>query len=190
VLEFDLLSLGMNGDNSDSLVFFENGPNKGVQLGFVQIILSHVGKTPEKGVITSGNVKLSNPSPLFLKSRDAISGPNGARPKLSIRAKSLKDSSPDLLRALNESVSKARASDHKTNSTERFILSYDELSLLFKKFQGDMKGTVQYLGPLMKLLRVPSLKKPLYFLYQAIVKLGPNNFAKVSSNLSAFKLVN
>ena len=35
-------------------------------------------------------------------------------------------------------------------------LTYDDVSILFKRFQGDIKGTVQYSGSLMTLLDLPN----------------------------------
>ena len=35
-------------------------------------------------------------------------------------------------------------------------LSYDKVVILFRRFQGSLRGTVQYLGGLLKLLDVPS----------------------------------
>ena len=41
----------------------------------------------------------------------------------------------------------------QTESTH--TLNYDEVVMLFRRFQGGTKGTVQYRGSLMKLLDVP-----------------------------------
>lgn len=85
------------------------------------------------------------------------------RPKNSVRARPLAESSPDLHQVLEDyrhsndskivgmrSLSSIRGNDGLAT------LTYDEVIALFKRFKGTANGTIQYEGPLLKLLDVPS----------------------------------
>jgi len=55
-------------------------------------------------------------------------------------------------------------------------LNYDEVVMLFRKFQGGTKGTVQYRGSLLKLMDVPcwsvAISKVLVAFSRALAALG------------------
>ena len=82
------------------------------------------------------------------------------RPRNVVRARPLTESTPELMQALSSyrhnedgitrSLSSVRGGDGL------HTLSYDEVVLLFKRFQGNVKGTIQYKGPLLTLLDVPT----------------------------------
>lgn len=77
----------------------------------------------------------------------------------------LSESAPELSKALKDH----RYDDHHSGAGASMrslsgarglesnrTLTYDDVALLFRRFRGDGKGTVQYAGPLMSLLDVPS----------------------------------
>jgi hypothetical protein len=85
------------------------------------------------------------------------------RPKNSVRARPLSESAPDLQQVLedyrhsNDSKPSAMKSLSAIRGNEGLAtLTYDEVISLFKRFKGTATGTVQYEGPLLKLLDVPS----------------------------------
>jgi hypothetical protein len=86
------------------------------------------------------------------------------RPRHLVRARPLSESTPELSKALNEVQRAAgvgvgpsmRSLSSVRGSTGAHTLTYDDIMLLFKRFQGGVKGTVQYEGNLLNLLDVPS----------------------------------
>lgn len=72
-------------------------------------------------------------------------------------------------------------------------LTYDDIMILFKKFQGSVRGTVQYVGSLTRLLDVPSMQvavRKLVKAYQLAERTGAKEFEKVlirTSNICYFK---
>ena len=86
------------------------------------------------------------------------------RPRHLVRARPLSESPPELFKALNEVQRSAgvglgpsmRSLSSVRGSAGVHTLTYDDIMLLFKRFQGGVKGTVQYEGNLLNLLDVPS----------------------------------
>jgi len=79
-------------------------------------------------------------------------------------------SAPELNKALEEYRHHGGAGDGPSmrslshlrgEAQSSHTLNYDEVVALFKRFQGGVRGTVQYTGALMKLLDVPSKKMAL-----------------------------
>ena len=82
------------------------------------------------------------------------------RPRNIVRARPLSETTPELSGALSSLRSAAneggRSLTHLRGEETNHTLSYDEVVMLFKRFQGPIKGTVQYRGPLLSLLDVPT----------------------------------
>lgn len=138
------------------------GPILGVVVGALQVIVSnygHPGSQPlRENKSIDQDIDLN-----WRTSNDLKQDKTRNRPKNSVRAKPLSESSPELSKALSD----IRYSAVKASSSMRSIagirglesantLTYDEVSVLFRRFQGSLKGTVQYVGDMMKLLDVPS----------------------------------
>ena len=89
------------------------------------------------------------------------------RPKIKVRAKPLAESAPDLHKALKDHriFDDARYSGRSLSAIRgnagAYSLTYDDIMVLFKRFQGSEKGKVQYSGPLMKLLDLPNSSQAL-----------------------------
>jgi hypothetical protein len=96
-----------------------------------------------------------------------------SRPRISVRARPLSENSPELSKALDDhrvvddddrgrggagggSGASMRSLTANRGSDGARTLTYDDVANLFKRFQGEVKGTVQYSGALMTLLDVPS----------------------------------
>ncbi|KAJ1442329.1 hypothetical protein B484DRAFT_442214 [Ochromonadaceae sp. CCMP2298] len=187
-----------NGGISSTYVA-EGGPFSGTVVGAVQVIMSNTG---EKGRGPSPRNARSSSSgkPLYHIENDDLfpmeglnwralaegqgAGPSGgrmlSRPKNSVRAKPLSESSPELHKALSDV---RRSADHSRGPSLRSLtsqrgapgvctLTYDEVAIIFKRFRGVMKGTVQYSGDLLSLLDMPSLGVALKKLVQAYKKFG------------------
>lgn len=84
----------------------------------------------------------------------------GRRPRNVVRARPLSETTPELSGALSSLRSVAneggRSLTQMRGEETGHTLSYDEVVMLFKRFQGPVKGTVQYRGPLLSLLDVPT----------------------------------
>ena len=82
------------------------------------------------------------------------------RPRNVVRARPLSETTPELSGALSSLRSVAneggRSLTQLRGGETDHTLSYDEVVMLFKRFQGPVKGTVQYRGPLLSLLDVPT----------------------------------
>ena len=104
------------------------------------------------------------------------------RPTNIIRARPLAESAPELAKALVD-VRDSHFSPRHGGSSMRSLtasrgantsntLTYDEVAILFKRFQGAGRGTVQYSGTLMNLLDMPSWAVSLRKLVQAYKTFG------------------
>ena len=96
------------------------------------------------------------------------------RPRNSVRAKPLSESAPELSKALSD-VRYHHHSNEDGGSSKQYsgpslrsltttrgepglcTLTYDEVAIIFRRFRGPLKGTVQYAGDLLNLLDMPSL---------------------------------
>ena len=93
-----------------------------------------------------------------------------SRPKITVRARPLSENAPELSQALQDHRLDGHEDDRGHSSSGASMrsltasrgadgartLTYDDVANLFKRFQGEVKGTVQYAGALMTLLDVPS----------------------------------
>lgn len=159
-------------------VILSGGSCVGTVIGAVQVILSNrgdKGKHQKSRAIINGANGGNSLSGLnwrahqddrnkALESFSALKGKNRPRPKVSVRARPLSENTPELSQALHDhrqtdghndgrsmrSLSSARGQEGART------LTYDDVAILFKRFQGDVKGTVQYSGTLMTLLDIPS----------------------------------
>jgi hypothetical protein len=118
-----------------------------------------------------------------------------SRPKNSVRAKPLSESSPELYKALADV---RHSADHNRGGAGKAslrslmdqrggagvcTLTYDEVAIIFRRFRGAAKGTVQYSGELLALMDLPSLSVALRKLIHAYKKFGDyDGLMKVSSN--------
>jgi len=169
VINAEIAALSEGGITS--LVIMENGPVSGEIVGSVGVILSNVGSNAGSGPNRSLNGNGKNAPYIPIEGLNwrahgvdstTSAGTTSHRPKNLVLAKPLSEKSPELSKALVDlrehsngvsfrSLASARGANG--NST----LNYDEVVLIFKRFQGNVKGTVQYLGDLMLLLDLPSL---------------------------------
>lgn len=97
--------------------------------------------------------------------------PSKHRPKMSVRAKPLTESAPELNKALKEHrIDDGRCSNRSLSALRGnegvHSLTYDDIMILFKRFQGNVKGTIQYSGQLMKLLDLPNSLQALLKLFK------------------------
>ena len=81
-----------------------------------------------------------------------LRGKNRHRPRVSVRARPLSENAPELNQALQahrgeEGRSMRSLTSMRGGENER-TLTYDDVAILFKRFQGPLKGTVQYSGML------------------------------------------
>ena len=194
VIECDLYNCETTPSNEggiSSMNIISCGPLIGTIVGSLNVIISNTGKrghfqdpiAEPKGQFNSDlNWRLSTRSDNFSTSR----------PKNQVRAKPLSESQPKLSRLLDDqrthmgcsapmrSMSITRADDSANTIT------YDELSRLFKRFQGTVKGTIQYSGALMNLLEVPSMKTANIKFMKAVKKLGYANLKAVCIHSISF----
>ena len=174
-------------------VVADGGPLSGTVVGAVQIILSntgHEGKGPKPRVGPSHRSNNDDFVPLeglnwraYGVSQDArlLSGPVSNRPRNSVRAKPLSESSPELHKALTDV---RHSADHRQGGASlrsltdlrggsgACTLTYDEVAIMFRRFRGPQKGSVQYAGDLLSLLDMPSLSVALKKLVQVYRRFG------------------
>ena len=140
----------------------------GKVVGSVHIILSNHGQPGKNDrQMVKSKAKSNDPSLNWRVNHNA--GQNEAnlrgRPKNSVRARPLSENAPELSSALREHREYAgvdvgggamRSLTQRRGEDSNHTLNYDDVMTLFKRFQGTVKGTVQYSGNLMNLLDVPS----------------------------------
>eukprot|EP01041_Mallomonas_annulata_P001319 gene1319-2541_t len=163
-------------------VLSEGGPIVGDVVGALQVIMCNYGQKGKGNLIKTASCGISNaPRPIDADRQGlnwrAMGADSSAvdkndtgndkhhhhRPKNSVRARPLAEGAPDLSRALNEhrqrmssDVPSLRSMMSLRGAEGFHTLTYDEVVTLFRRFQGGLKGTVQYMGSLLKLLDVPS----------------------------------
>ena len=138
-------------------------------VGSVHIVLSntgHAGKHTKESRLELRNSKLiSSCEGLNWRAhgggRVGVASKN--RPKNSVRARPLAENAPNLSRALDDfrNSGESKRGSMRSLSAVRgaedvHTVTYDDVIILFKRFHGSVKGSVQYEGPLMKLLDIPS----------------------------------
>jgi len=143
-----------------------NGPIIGKTLGSLNIIMSNSGRQGSRSTYCAES-KDSTDADLNWRVRNGAETKSTlSRPRNSVRAKPLSECEPKLSKALYD---RRNQSNHRATSSSRSLfdkrgceteqtITYDELIRLFKRFEGPVKGTVQYTGPLLRLLEVPSLE--------------------------------
>jgi len=190
----------------------EGSSASGAVVGSVHLILSNRGEKGRKGSSRSSaetkaasipglNWRAHNESNAmhFAKgAADLESKQSRSRPKISVRARPLSENAPELSRALQDHrFGDARDDDRGNGASSASmrsltanrgadggrVLTYDDVANLFKRFQGESKGTVQYAGALMTLLDVPSWSASVRKLIKAY-KLagGEKGFERVREN--------
>lgn len=158
-------------------IVLEGGPVAGHVVGSVQVLLANYGQEGVKRRRAGPNALPEKTKDVFnsnegLNWRTIGKPANGAaakrnRPNLSVRARPLSESAPELSQALDDlKYSSASGKQSQIDSMRSLsairgsegihTLTYDDVVRLFKRFQGTVKGTVQYVGPLLVLLDVPS----------------------------------
>jgi Ca2+-binding EF-hand superfamily protein len=151
-------------------VIAAGGPVSGAIVGSVQLIISNHGQ-PGKADEKTSQARISNvinPTVDLNWRTSGIANPKSIskhRPSNSVRARPLSESAPELSDAIKNF--RVSSSDNPSRPSYRSLssirgtegahtLTYDEIVVIFKRFQGAVKGTVQYNGALMNLLDVPS----------------------------------
>jgi len=182
VINYELYNTVNSGVSSMFIV--DNGPINGTVVGAVQVILSntgHEGAVAQSVVRSKHNHAFSDEQHVPLEGlnwrafgdhghsshHSGLSGAN--RPRNSVRAKPLSESSPDLHKALSDARHTAdggmtagqrntlRSLTDTRGANSTCTLTYDEVAILFRRFRGAVKGSVQYSGDLLALLDMPSL---------------------------------
>jgi hypothetical protein len=200
VINAELGAVSQANGGISSTIIAENGPASGTIVGTVQLIISNAGhegkgRKPRKGSqddfapLEGLNWRAFG---VAQDARDQAAQAAGSnRPRNSVRAKPLSESSPELHKALADV---RHSADHKSGGASLrsltdlrgasggSTLTYDEVSILFKRFRGAQKGTVQYAGDLLSLLDMPSLAVALKKLIQAYRKYADyDGLLKVSN---------
>ena len=127
-----------------------------------------------------------------------------SRPRISVRARPLSENSPELSKALDDhrvgddddrsrgggSGASMRSLTASRGTDGARTLTYDDVATLFKRFQGEVKGTVQYSGALMTLLDVPSWTAAVRKLIKAYKLVGgEKGFERVSATNELCSLI-
>jgi hypothetical protein len=156
-------------------VIEEGGSESGSVVGAIQVIISNQGsegrikpraldnrkeQSATEGLNWRAHQEKRN---MALMQLSSAKGKNSLRPKVSVRARPLSENAPEL----NQALLQHRLTDDGGERSMRSLtsargqegsrtLTYDDVAILFKRFQGDVKGTIQYSGTLMTLLDIPS----------------------------------
>jgi Ca2+-binding EF-hand superfamily protein len=173
-----------------SLTIMEGGPISGELVGSVQMIISNYGirgkgkhrpsgcptvpieglnwRLHHDGAQMDGGRMIGNNEDMKLR-----------RPKTSVMARPLSATAPDLSKALQDLRDSNGATGPPASYRSLLIqgrdhgggmvstLNYDEVVLLFRRFQGIKKGTVQYSGALLQLMDLPSSQ----IVHKKVIKL-------------------
>ena len=177
-MECDVIDIETNAKITNGIttsIIQEGSVGIGAVVGAVQIILSNIGeqgKNKSKSLLELKGLGLPGQEGLNWRAHENkqtldlgfCMNKKNHRPKISVRARPLSESAPELSQALldhrgddkgNSSSSMRSLTCSRGNESNR-TLTYDDVSILFKRFQGEVKGTVQYTGALMTLLDIPS----------------------------------
>lgn len=213
VINAELGAISQTQGGISSTIIAEGGPMSGSVVGAVQVILSNTGREGKnRKAIAQRNVgnadkpsqygNIDDFAPLEglnwraygvgqeVRKSDALAN----RPRNSVRAKPLSESSPELHKALSDVRHSADHHQHSGPSMRSLTdlrggaggactLTYDEVAILFRRFRGPQKGTVQYEGDLLALLDMPSLSVAVKKLVQAYRMFGDyDGLLKVSDS--------
>jgi len=149
------------------------GPVFGEVVGSLQVIVSNIGhKSHRVAPITNGfpgatgNTPSANWRAMEAGDQHGYGSQSqpASRPRNIVRARPLTDASPQLSKILDDyrhnsgaSMRSLAANRDKTGDNGGlYTLNYDEISMLFRRFQGKSKGTVVYAGPMLNLIDTPS----------------------------------
>ena len=175
-LEFDIINNNILSGH-DAEIFVEGTAHKGSVIGSLQMVCSHLGRVggnrPNSDIESSRFVGKS----ILLDKTNHIDRAK-SRPKFSVRGKPLADASTQLSEVMQSLKRREDYSVKNSYTGESTVLTYDDISLLFKKFQGERKGTIRYAGQLLQLLNVPSSAKCLK-LFTRLYSVLRNDFDKV-----------
>jgi hypothetical protein len=176
-LECDIINGDVDADYSGggiaSTILYEREGMSGVVVGSLAILMTNVGykgkglklrldqdRNIAQDEVYSRKLKVDGLNWRSHGSANAAEPKESKRPKNVVRARPLAESTPELSDAL---LSYRGLSDDGGRSLRSVrgneglhTLTYDEVVLLFKRFQGPVKGTLQYKGPLLALLDVPT----------------------------------
>jgi hypothetical protein len=174
-------------DGITTSVIQEGGVGVGTVVGAIQVILSNRGdqssnKKGSKAILNSAATEGLNwrahQDEMIKTSFGINSGRSRPRPKVSVRARPLSENAPELSQALlDHRLTDGQGKSMRSLTSSRGqegsrTLTYDDVAILFKRFQGDVKGTVQYSGTLMTLLDIPSSATALRKLVKAYQLAG------------------
>lgn len=175
-----------SGISSTSVV--ECGPIVGSVVGSLHLILCNYGMPGERKLVPKLEEEREGVNWRISGSNESSRG-SGQRPKKSVRARPLSECNPELSRALvdqrsssgNNQVSLRSLSTIRGEESAH-SLTYDDILVLFKRFQGSVRGTIQYFGDLIKLLDVPSwaiAARKLSNLYSVLESKAEGEFSRV-----------
>lgn len=180
-MEYDLTRFDESGD----ITLYHDGSMKGLKVGAIQIIITHIGKPSKIQMNENSHPEIKYPT--FIVSNDHLIK---KRPQVSVRAASFRNSSKDLSEAL-ESL-KLKTSNDKDiyhNKILNTCLTYDDINLVFKKFQGEIKGTIRYKDSLERLLSFPSFSNTFKVIMKLIGDIGIISFKKVICKVTYNNLI-
>jgi hypothetical protein len=183
-------------------VIHKNKPVDGAVVGAIQIVMTHTSQhsiNSSSGKINKYASKKVNPEGEIYQhlasdkhginwraygiKKNSIRDLSSHRPRNRVRAVPLAESVPELSKVLQDYHKEAGGTSTENGVSRRSIsvvrgdssmstLTYDDLQLLFKRFQGSTKGTVKYRGSFMQLLDIPSPDVALQKLVNLVYKIG------------------
>jgi hypothetical protein len=190
------------------LTVAENGPVLGEIVGSISVILSNYGKEgkgpnrpPRKGDYSSASASSVRVPIEGLNwrahgiddyqhqrnnenQRNSQQKQASSRPKNAVRAKPLTETAPDLSKALTDLQSFSSPSQNRNllssggSGKGTSTLNYDEISIIYRRFEGISKSSVQYAGPLMILMDLPSYPIAIKKLIRAYKSYADQSFFK------------
>lgn len=179
VLEFDIVNSNVVSGSHDVEIFVEGTAHKGSVIGSLQMLCSHLGRAGGKSRHSSSGDGTGFTVKSVLLDKTHRDDRARSRPKFSVRGRPLIEASAQLSDAMQSMKRREDSTSNKNSFVgEPFVLSYDDISMLFKKFQGEKKGTIRYAGQLLQLLNVPSSSKCLK-LFTRLFNACRNDFEKV-----------
>ena len=177
-IECDVIDIETNAkivNGITTAIIQEGSVGVGVVVGAVQVILSNLGgpgRNKNKSILESRGLGSAGQEGLNWRAHESKQtldlgfslNKKNHRPKVSVRARPLSESAPELSQALsghrvddrNSNTSSMRSLTSSRGNESNRTLTYDDVAILFRRFQGSVKGTVQYSGSLMALLDIPS----------------------------------
>ena len=137
-------------------VIYQGGVGVGCVIGAMQVILSNRGdygrnKHSKLTDVPQGIEGLNWRAHNSNQTHSNIKGKSRHRPTVSVRARPLSENAPELSQALldhrgDEGGRSMRSLTSARGEENGRTLTYDDVAILFRRFQGSVKGTVQYSG--------------------------------------------